>query len=169
VLQCVAVCCRVLRCVAECCIVLQCVEEYCSILLQRFAQDLDILSCANVLSCNLIAVCCNMLLCAAVCCRVLLCVASCCSVLQCVAVCCSVLQCVAVCFGVLQCFAVLQWVVAGCRRPRYTHSRQCLELQSDCNVLQRVVLQVAGDLGIHTRGSVWSCNLIVMYCSELLQ
>jgi len=61
-----------------------------------------------------VAVCCNVLHCAAVCCGVLWCAAVCCSVLQCivavqrswqknhmhtvqrVAVCCSVLQCVAV-------------------------------------------------------------------------
>jgi len=66
-LQCVAVCCRVLQCVAVCCGVLQCVVGALCIFLNR--------SCCSVL--QSIAVCCSVLQCVAVCCRVLQCVAGC--------------------------------------------------------------------------------------------
>ena len=116
VLQCVAVCCRVLPCVAVCFCVLPCV-----------------------------AVCCSVLQCVAVCCSVLQCVADvgdthnskrrpclavCCIVLQCVAVCEreTLMQCVAVyniaccrvLYGVLQCVAVCCSVNRGMTRSHAT-------------------------------------------------
>jgi len=133
VLQCVAVCCRVLLCVAgrqvtshtQYVYVLQCVAN----VLQRVA-----LCCRKTIHvaytlCICVAVCCRGLQCVAVCCSALQCVAVCCSVLQSVAECCRVLQSVAVCcvvlqdhelhriylyVYVLQCFAVLQCVAVCC-------------------------------------------------------
>ena len=84
-LQCIAMCYRVV-----CCSVLQCVaakETVCS----EYIPPLFVCVSSNVS----VAVC--QLQCVAVCCSTLQCVAVCCSVLQCIAVCCSVLQCVAVC------------------------------------------------------------------------
>jgi len=91
VLQCVAVCCKLLQfVVAECYSVL-----LCDAVRMLFLHDLSIAVCCSVLQC--VAMCCNVLQCVAVCCSVLQCVvAVCCSVLQCVAVCCCVLLCVAV-------------------------------------------------------------------------
>jgi len=114
VLQCVAVCCRVLQFVAEVvglitntmtldgtmCYsvlhVLQCVSV-CYIILGLFTDPMTFAAPFYVTHMLL-----QVLLCVAVCRSVLQCVAVCRSVLQCVAVCCSVLQCVAVCCSVLQ-------------------------------------------------------------------
>jgi len=87
-LQCVAVCCRVLQCVAVCCSVLQCLAV-CSVLQCDAADD------SNGVDVKCVVVCSSMVQYIAVCCSVLQYVAVCCSALQCVAVCCSVLQCVA--------------------------------------------------------------------------
>jgi len=76
-LQCVAVCCRVLQCSVVCRSVLQ-----------------------------YVAVCCSVLQCVAVCYSVLYCVAVWCNVLQCIAVCCGVLPCATVCCRVFSCVAV---------------------------------------------------------------
>jgi len=125
------VCCSVLQCAAVCCRVLQRVQNYWRS--SRHVSDVvnDILS-------SITCVCCSVLQCAAVFCSVLQCVAACsevlaqslqraqncwrssrhasavvndilssityvcCSVLQCAAVCCSVLQCVAGCCSVFR-------------------------------------------------------------------
>jgi len=109
VLQCAAVCRRVLQCVAACC----------SVFIVRLQGSIFIDSLS-------LRVCCSALQGLAVCYSVFLCGRECCSVLQrvaaylcvsrglyfprlslgkCVAVCCSVLQCVSVCRRVLQCVA----------------------------------------------------------------
>ena len=100
VLQCVAVCYRVLQ---MRCSVLEWVAV-CYSVLQRVA-----------VCCSVLQLCCSLLQCVAVCCRARkksrktrvkkICVAVFCSVLQCVAVCGSVLQCVPVCCNGLQCVA----------------------------------------------------------------
>jgi len=141
VLQCVAVCCRLLRCVAVYC---HCQAIYPRALPVRVAECCDVLQCAVVVRQYLCALClcvaarCSVLRYVAVCCSVLplsdstparsACVVQCfavfCSLLRCVAVDCSVLQCVtvwqrdAVCHRVLQsvavCCSVLQFVAVCC-------------------------------------------------------
>jgi len=133
VLQCVAVCYRVVPCAAVWCIVLQCVVVCCIMLL-----IVDTACAGIVCICVFVCVCVCVrvsgsgfvLQCAAVCRSVLFqCVAKCSHGLcghivtncdpalrgdemvsslafSCGAVCCSVLQCVAVCSSVLQCVAV---------------------------------------------------------------
>jgi len=77
----------VLQCVAVCCRVLQGDAGWCSVM-QRDAVCLSVL--------HYVALCCAVLHCAALCCTVLRCFALCCTVLHCVALCYTVLQCVAV-------------------------------------------------------------------------
>jgi len=79
------VCCSVLQCVAVCCRVLH------DALLRVCSKKWRLLQC--------VAVCCSVLF---LCCSGLQCVAVYCNVLQCVAVRCSVLQCVADC--VAECY-----------------------------------------------------------------
>ena len=74
-LQCVAVCCRVLQCVEVSLGVLQCITQDFLVLCVSFGQSVRIVvRRASVV----VAVCCSVLQCDAVC------VAVCCSVLQCV-------------------------------------------------------------------------------------
>ena len=91
VLQCAAVCCRVLGC----CRLLQCLAvKQESIREGAVPRTREMLHCVcGVL--QFVAVCCSMLQYVAVCCSMLQCVAVRYIVLQSVAVCCSLLQCVA--------------------------------------------------------------------------
>jgi len=80
----------VVQCAAVCGSVLQGVAVCCSIEIYRWNVEKVInKSLRNMCTQWLVAVCCNVLQCAAVCCSVLQCVAVCCSVLQ------RILQCVA--------------------------------------------------------------------------
>jgi len=83
--------------------VLQCVAVCCRVLSKRISDGvvhMQVVSSAKLVprvsAVWSVAVCCIMLQCVAVRCSALQCVAVCCSVLQCAAVCCSVLQCAGV-------------------------------------------------------------------------
>ena len=137
VLQCVAVCRRVLQWVAVGCNWLNQLHHpaYQIAQFKQINRPIDISNSYTV--CILrVAACCSVLQCVAACCSVLQCVAVCCSVLQCVAVCCCGLQCVAVGCSVLQCVTV--WCnmvqgVAGC-----CNMLQCVAVC--CSVLQCVAV-----------------------------
>ena len=128
-LQCVAVCCRVLQSVVGCCSVLQLdtygyfnlsvccsVLQFCYSVMQWFTayQQVNMKYAVTyecLPTCIRSALCCSVLQCIAAFCSVLWCVTMCCSMLQLycsvLQMYCSVLQCVAVCCSVLQCVAIL--------------------------------------------------------------
>ena len=175
-------CCSVLQCSAVCCRVLQ----FCCSVHTMKAIDIEVAGMC-------LEVCCSVLQCVAVCRSVLQCSAVCCSVLQCGAVLCSVLQfcCsvqtmaavdievvgvyVAVCCSVLQCVAVL---LQCSHNGSY---RQCSRWCVPCSVWQCVavcysVVQLC--CSVHTMAaidivvagvcvavccSVWQC--VAVWCS----
>jgi len=106
----ISVCCSVLQCVAVCFRVLQRGGNLKFVLIcNELLHEGSIRPChtpprITQLERLRVAVCCSAFQCVAVCCSVMQCVAVC---LQCFAVCCSVFAtCVAVCCSVLQCVAV---------------------------------------------------------------
>jgi len=137
VLQCVAVCCRMIN---ECTfrenlstLSILCVDS----VLQQHCTLTVFAVCCSVL--QRVAMCCSVLQCVAACCNVLHCVAVCCSVLQRVAACCSMLQCGAVWCSVLQCVAVCELYSQTMYEPTFSENLSIVRFNSTASILKSLV------------------------------